>query len=146
MIKKVPNLVLLETIDSDKLALKLNNALASLPSPHTLDVYIQVITSDEDTKYGIAITDLNELLSFIKNNCKYLNIIGLMTIGAPGDISCFDRLAEARDIAATFLGVEANTLALSMGMSGDFEEAIAHGATSIRVGSTIFGARDYTAK
>jgi len=42
------------------------------------------------------------------------------------------------------LGKEASDLELSMGMSGDFEVAIAKGATSVRVGSTIFGARDYS--
>ena len=69
-----------------------------------------------------------------------------MTIGAPDDFSCFDILASCRLELATFLGVDENSLELSMGMSGDFEEAIARGATSVRVGSTIFGARLYATK
>ena len=71
----------------------------------------------------------------------------LMTIGAPGDLTCFDRLVECRAaVAAEGLGgVDPAGLALSMGMSSDFEDAIARGATSVRVGSDIFGARAYAA-
>jgi uncharacterized pyridoxal phosphate-containing UPF0001 family protein len=66
-----------------------------------------------------------------------------MTIGAPGDVSCFDRLVECRSEVGVALGVEEDTLKLSMGMSGDFETAIAKGSTRVRIGSTLFGARDY---
>lgn len=69
-----------------------------------------------------------------------------MTIGAPGDMECFDRLFVCRDGVAAGLGVEPQALELSMGMSGDFEEAIRRGSTNVRVGSTIFGARYYPNK
>lgn len=78
-------------------------------------------------------------------NCPQLRFAGVMTIGAPGDMDCFDRLVEARKLIATATGVEEAGLELSMGMSGDFEEAIARGSTNVRVGSSIFGARDYSA-
>jgi uncharacterized pyridoxal phosphate-containing UPF0001 family protein len=68
----------------------------------------------------------------------------LMTIGSPGDYSCFDTLVQCREEAAIALGKDPNALELSMGMSGDFEIAIAKGATNVRVGSTIFGDRDYS--
>jgi PLP dependent protein len=68
-----------------------------------------------------------------------------MTIGAPDDFTCFDKLVLAREHVAAALSVEPSTLALSMGMSGDYEEAIERGSTNVRVGSTIFGARDYGA-
>ena len=51
-----------------------------------------------------------------------------------------------RSVAADVLGVDSNLIALSMGMSGDFREAIARGSTSVRVGSSIFGERDYSKK
>ena len=53
---------------------------------------IQVDTSGEVTKSGIDSTEMNELIEHVKSNCANLNIIGLMTIGAPGDLSCFDKL------------------------------------------------------
>ena len=67
-----------------------------------------------------------------------------MTIGAPGDLNCFDILRECRDQVKEGLGV--SSLELSMGMSGDYQEAIQRGATNVRVGSTIFGERDYSNK
>jgi uncharacterized pyridoxal phosphate-containing UPF0001 family protein len=66
-----------------------------------------------------------------------------MTIGAPGDLSCFDTLVSCRAAVASALGgIEPESLALSMGMSGDFEAAVAKGSDSVRVGSSIFGARE----
>lgn len=78
--------------------------------------------------------------------CDHLSIDGLMTIGAPGDLTCFDRLVECRTQLAQALELPEESFQLSMGMSGDFEQAIARGATSVRVGSTIFGQRDYPNK
>ena len=76
----------------------------------------------------------------------HLKLVGLMCIGkysgAEGDASPdFNVLRSCRDAAAAELGVSADTLALSMGMSHDFEQALGLGATHVRVGSTIFGAR-----
>ena len=146
MIKEVRNLDILETLDSSKLAAKLNNA-CEVVQREPLKVLIQVDTSGEDTKSGVAVeSELLDLVKFVRDECPYLQFAGLMTIGAPGDLSCFDCLVAARKNVADALGVEEHTLQLSMGMSGDFEEAVAKGATSIRVGSTIFGERIYNNK
>ena len=67
-----------------------------------------------------------------------------MTISVVGDVGCFEILSRCRDEVVAALDIP--TLELSMGMSDDFEEAIAAGATNVRVGSTIFGARDYSNK
>ena len=142
LVKEVKNLDCVETVDSIKLATKLNNACES-HGKNELNIFIQVDTSGEDTKSGVDIQNLLELSVFVRDNCPRLKLKGLMTIGSPGDISCFDRLVEARNKLAIFLSVEVTSLELSMGMSGDFEEAIARGSTSVRVGSTIFGAREY---
>jgi pyridoxal phosphate enzyme (YggS family) len=129
----------IETVGTIKLANKLNDAVDST-EPQKLKVMVQVNTSGEDSKSGVAPgPECLALVSHIRSNCPNLELTGLMTIGAPGDVSCFDVLAKCRN--------ENNhgddSLELSMGMSGDFEQAIAAGATSVRVGSTIFGARNY---
>ena len=142
MIRELPNLDLLETIDSIKLASKLNNACETV-GRQPLKVLVQLDTSGEDTKSGVSESELNELVKFILEECPYLQFSGLMTIGAPGDLSCFDRLVAARKIVCDTFRLSEPSLQLSMGMSGDFEEAIARGATSVRVGSTIFGERIY---
>ena len=142
LVKDVKGLSVVETIDSLKLAKKLNTACETAERA-SLDIYIQVDTSNEDTKSGVPPAEAIGLIQAIQSECSRLRVSGLMTIGAPGDISCFDRLVETRLEVTSALGVAPESLALSMGMSGDFEEAIARGATSIRVGSTIFGERIY---
>lgn len=152
-------LACIETVSTIKLANKLNNAVDALLSSESssegsdggekkLGIYIQINTSGEESKSGIQTEEkLKDLIDSITSNCTNLKICGLMTIGAPGDFSCFDKLVELRETAATALGLDsADQLELSMGMSGDFEEAIKRGSTSVRVGSTIFGARDYSNK
>lgn len=142
LIEQVPNLYVLETIDSIKLAKKLNNALINLNRPNNLKVYIQVDTSLEPTKSGVLPSELNELVNQIITECPKLTIEGLMTIGAPGDFTCFDKLVECRSSVSQLLGLEENDLILSMGMSDDFEVAIEKGSSSVRVGSLIFGHRN----
>jgi len=142
LIRDVPNLCVVETVDTLKLANKLHNACEVAERP-SLNIYIQVDTSGEDSKSGVSPSKLSELVENIQSDCSRLNITGLMTIGAPGDLSCFDKLSDCRNKVADFLKVDSDSLALSMGMSGDFEDAIVRGSTSVRVGSTIFGARDY---
>lgn len=105
----------------------------------------QVDTSGEETKSGVTAEEAVPIAQHILAHCPQLKFAGVMTIGAPGDMACFDRLVAARAAIAAATGVEAGGLELSMGMSGDFEEAIARGSTNVRVGSSIFGERDYAA-
>lgn len=142
LIREVPNLSVLETVDSLKLALKLHNACVSA-NRSTLNIFLQVHTSDEETKSGVSPDELGSLVAAITTECPKLHIKGLMTIGAPNDYTCFEKLVACRKHAAEILSVPEDSLELSMGMSGDFPEAIERGATSVRVGSTIFGARIY---
>ena len=143
LLKDVPNLHCIETIDSEKIASKINAGIESGSRP-PLEVLIQVHTSSEETKSGVAPSEVVGLADFIINSCPQLQLKGLMTIGAPEDPSCFDILQQCRTSLSQHLNVDPSTLELSMGMSSDFEAAIAHGSTSVRVGSTIFGARDYS--
>ena len=153
LVKKVglPKLACVETVASMKLANKLNNAVDGLEDyegseeDKKLGIYLQVNTSGEESKSGLAPgSELVDLAKDIAANCPQLSINGLMTIGAPGDLSCFDALVTCREEVAEALGVDVDSLDLSMGMSGDYDHAIERGATSVRVGSTIFGARDYS--
>mmetsp|Transcript_12490 Transcript_12490/g.23438 ORF Transcript_12490/g.23438 Transcript_12490/m.23438 type:complete len:384 (+) Transcript_12490:21-1172(+) len=166
-------LVCVESVSSMKLAQKLDHAVQAWLDQHQeqqqpqqkdekegesgiavlsdkekkLGIYLQVNTSGEDTKSGVSNEkECADLAKEIVASCPNLRIDGLMTIGAPGDFSCFDVLVECRKSVADVLSVDVDSLELSMGMSGDYVEAIQRGATSVRVGSTIFGARDYAKK
>lgn len=142
LLRDVPHLRAMETIDSEKIAAKLNSAVEQA-SRGPLEVFVQVSTSDEGTKSGIDPEEAPALCDFILRSCPYLLLKGLMTIGASGDYTCFDALRKCRDHVADRLDMPADALELSMGMSADFVEAISRGSTSIRIGSTIFGPRDY---
>jgi len=142
-------LACIETVSTLKLASKLNRAVDTLnegaEEKKKLGIYIQVNTSGEESKSGLSPDgEVADLVKKISEECPGLSIDGLMTIGAPGDYSCFDTLVKCRDEVAPILGRRPDELELSMGMSGDFEVAVAKGATSVRVGSTIFGQRDYS--
>ena len=146
LVKGVPSLVAVETLTSSKLADKLQAAAAALEPPRVapLEVYVQVDTSPwEGTKNGLTVGEAPDVAAHVQANCPALRMAGLMTIGAPGDASCFDSLRSCRDAVAARLDVPPESLELSMGMSGDFEAATLAGSTSVRVGSSIFGARDY---
>ena len=149
LVHGVKSLVVVETLDSIKLADRLEQAMQGLSPPRTtpLGVMVQVNTSPwEGTKGGVLAEDAPALASHVASNCPNLRLVGLMTIGASGNLGCFDALRECRCLVAAELGVDDESLELSMGMSGDFEAATAKGSSSVRVGSSIFGARDYPPK
>ena len=110
-----------------------------------LDVLIQVNTSGEASKYGLAPA---EVPAFIHALQPYnaLRVQGLMTLALFSTDSarvrpCFIALRELRDRLLDQLPEGMSMRELSMGMSGDFEIAIEEGATTVRVGQAIFGAR-----
>lgn len=99
---------------------------------------IQVNTGEEPQKAGIAPKQTAEFLGHCRNELK-LDIAGLM---------CIPPVEDEAAVHFAFLAKQAKELGLplvSMGMSADFETAIAFGATHVRVGSAIFGARNYPA-
>lgn len=118
----------IETLDREKLA----SALAEQTSPIPR-LFVQVNTGAEPQKAGIHLKDVPVLLAAARK--LELTVEGLMCIPPVEELPGphFAALAE--------LARECGIRRLSMGMSGDFEEAIALGATHVRVGSAIFGAR-----
>ena len=148
LLQGVKNLAMIETVHSQKLAHELHRVLfagktsVQLPLP----VLIQVNTSDEGSKSGLPPHEAPQLAQYIVASCPTLRIAGLMTIGlpdAPEDQPDFCSLRRCRDAVAQAIDVPSLSLELSMGMSADFEQAIAFGSTNVRVGSTIFGGRVY---
>ncbi len=136
----------IETIDRISIAQKLQQRLVF--EEREIDVYIQVNTSFEESKFGVLPNQTIELVKAV-SKFKNIHIKGLMTIGLLSSESteirkCFQLLKRLQeDIKLLNLpNVEMNEL--SMGMSGDLEIAIEEGATIIRVGTAIFGERIYS--
>ncbi|CAN1790459.1 Pyridoxal phosphate homeostasis protein [Linum perenne] len=114
-----------------------------------LNVLVQVNTSGEASKSGIDPAGCIGLAEHIKQHCPNLALSGFMTIGMPDYTSTpenFRTLLNCRHQVCKAFGTSEDQYELSMGMSGDFEQAIEMGSTSVRVGSTIFGPRQYAKK
>jgi hypothetical protein len=119
-------------------------------SQKRLPILIEVRLSAEETKTGVAEASLEELVQSILS-LPHLELRGLMTIPPycedPEKVRpYFRKLRELRDFlsARCHQSLPVALTALSMGMSHDFEVAIEEGATEIRVGTAIFGDRDYS--
>ncbi|CAN5777814.1 YggS family pyridoxal phosphate-dependent enzyme [soil metagenome] len=129
----------IHTIDSRELAERLERICIE-ENRTDLNVLIQVDLANETTKSGVAENDLPELINYLKS-CEILKLKGLMIMppyfeDAEKTRPFFKNLREIRD---RFLP----NGELSMGMSHDFSVAIEEGATIIRVGTAIFGERNY---
>ncbi|XP_042037336.1 pyridoxal phosphate homeostasis protein-like [Salvia splendens] len=148
LLTAVPNLAMVETIDDEKIANNLNRVVGNI-GRKPLKVFIQVNTSGEESKFGVEPAGCLDLAKHVTRNCPNLEFCGLMTIGMPDYTSTpenFKTLANCRSDVCKALGIAEEQTELSMGMSGDFELAIEMGSTNVRVGSTIFGAREYPKK
>lgn len=131
------------TVDRLRIATRLNDQRsAEMPA---LNVLIQINISDENSKSGIALSELDALAAEVAALPR-LSLRGLMAIPAPE--SSYERqFAVAQQMAVAFEALKAryNTVdTLSLGMSDDMEAAIAAGSTMVRIGTAIFGARDYS--
>ncbi|KAF4525346.1 hypothetical protein B566_EDAN007828 [Ephemera danica] len=144
----VPNLYLLETVDSIKLATALNEALkkdANRTGP--LMVFVQVNTSEEEAKGGCQPEQLSSVVKHILNECPTMVFKGLMTIGQfgynpeDGPNPDFVKLVQCRSDLCQELKLNSEDVELSMGMSDDYEHAIVLGSTNVRVGTLLFGKR-----
>ena len=131
------------TVDRLRIASRLSEQRpADLPP---LNVLIQVNISDEESKSGIALQEVDALAAQVAE-LPGLRLRGLMAIPAPE--SEYERqFAVAHQMAVAFARLKqryATVDTLSLGMSDDMEAAVAAGSTMVRIGTAIFGARNYT--
>ncbi|ARP84759.1 YggS family pyridoxal phosphate enzyme [Bordetella genomosp. 8] len=115
-----------------------------------LDVLVQVKTSDEPSKYGLEPAELPDFVRTLAREHPALRVRGLMTLAVNSEDeeavrACFRVLRTWRDRLRDEAIAGVDMQRLSMGMSGDFELAIQEGSTEVRIGSALFGARDYGA-
>lgn len=139
------NVSCLQSLDRFELAMKLHQRLSA--EGKTMDVLIQVNTSGEESKFGIhpdlAIDLVEKVSKFSALKIKGLMTIGLFSAENEKVRACFKLLKNLQQeiIQQNIPNVEMKEL--SMGMSGDLETAIEEGATIVRVGTAVFGARIY---
>lgn len=144
----IDKVVMIHSVDSIKLAKEIDKRAGN--AGIVMDILIEINSAMEETKSGISADDLESLVREITTECSNVRIRGIMCIppmaAEPEDARPYFR--EAREL---FENMKTWDLpsdrfcpdTLSMGMSGDFEVAIEEGSTIVRVGSSIFGPRNY---
>lgn len=144
----IDKVIMIHSVDSLKLAREINKraAAASL----VMDVLIEINLAEEESKTGIPKGDVEELIKCIAAECDSVRVRGIMCIPPRSDNPEDSRryFKETKGIfeelkKLDFPKERAYIDTLSMGMSADFEIAIEEGSTIVRVGSSIFGQRDY---
>lgn len=144
----IDKVVMIHSVDSLKLAREIDKRAAA--AGIVMDVLIEINSAMEETKSGIPAEGLRQLVTEITAECENVRVCGIMCIppiaAEPEDSRPYFREAAElfRDMQSWELPPERFApTELSMGMSGDFEVAVEEGATMVRVGSSIFGPRNY---
>lgn len=140
-----PFVHLIHGVDGEKLLQEINKQAAK--QGRVIDCLLQVHIAEEDTKFGFDEASLMELLQSERlANYPNVQVKGLMGMASFSDDTNqveqeFKQLKKCFDLAKNSIGVTCSIL--SMGMSGDYELAIQEGSNMVRIGSLLFGARNY---
>ena len=141
-----PFVHLIHGVDSEKLLLEINKQ--AIKQNRTIDCLLQVHIATEETKFGFDKDSISELLQSGRlANYSNIRIKGLMGMASFSEDTSlltkeFSTLKQIYDLSAIQLGSDFNTL--SMGMSSDYALAISLGSNMVRIGSLLFGARNYS--
>ena len=137
----------IHSVDSVKLAEKIGTAAEKLNKK--IKILLEINVSGEESKFGLHSFDDAAPVAEAALKCPQLELCGLMTMAEPGVSemrlrSTFAGLRTLRDRMETEFKIRMPEL--SMGMTSDYREAIQEGATIVRIGTAIFGGRDYSKK
>ncbi len=137
---------LIHSVDSMRLAETIN--AEAVKKNVTANILIEVNVAQEETKFGVSMEEVLPLIEKISVTCPNIRIRGLMTI-APYVEDPEENRGIFRNLQKLSVDIDGKNInnvsvdILSMGMSNDFEVAVEEGATHVRVGTSIFGERNY---
>ena len=151
-----PYVSLIHGVDSLKLLLEINKQAAK--NNRVIDCLLQIYIAEEESKFGLDEDELYQMLKQVqhdKENFKNIRIVGLMGMATFTENqnqiekefkhlkTIFDNIASRTDAINCVSLENIDIKILSMGMSGDYQLAISCGSTMVRIGSSIFGSRNY---
>lgn len=144
----IDKVVMIHSVDSLHLAEEINKRAGN--AGLVMDILIEINVGEEETKTGIQAEELMDLAKKITDTCENVRLRGVMCIPPYGEDPEVSRkyFRETRELFEKLqqLGLPEDRAlidTLSMGMSGDYETAVEEGSTIVRVGSAIFGKRNY---
>ena len=137
---------MIHSVDSVKLAKEIDKRAKA--HDKVMDILVQINPAEEESKFGVTVEGAGDLVREILDNFENIRIKGLMSVAPiaedPRDVKpFFDEVKAKYDELSKIDHPNLDFECLSMGMSHDFEVAIEAGANIVRVGSAIFGERDY---
>ena len=141
----IDKVCLIHSVDSVKLMDEIERQ--AVKHGITMEILIEVNIAGEETKFGVSLDGVDELLAHA-GGLSNVQVVGLMTV-LPKNATNISRRLHFNDILNKFVDISLNKYDnvnmkyLSMGMSGDYEEAVSCGSNMVRVGSAIFGERYY---
>lgn len=144
----LPHVSLIHSVDSERLLDCIDKEAARIGS--TVDVLLQIHVAREEAKFGFTLDEITQLANSGKLTAmSHVRVVGVMAMATntDNDAEIRSEFAEAHHVFyklkdGCFFGDE-HFCELSMGMSDDYRMAIAEGSTMVRIGTTIFGAREY---
>lgn len=139
-----PFVSLIEAVDSPRLLKEINKQAKN--NERTIECLLQIKIAEEDSKFGMSEADAKELLaSEAFKNYKNILVVGLMGMATftEDEAQIRNEFKKLKRIYDDFSKTQKNFSVVSMGMSGDYKIAVEEGSTMIRVGSAIFGERNY---
>ena len=138
-----PFVHLIHGVDSLKLLVEINKQAEK--NNRVIDVLLQVFIADEETKFGLDATELNEILSNEIQKLPNVSVVGLMGMATFTDDEnqIREEFKTLKQLFDQHQANHSNLKIISMGMSGDYQMAIEEGSTMVRIGSSIFGHRNY---
>ena len=137
---------MIQSVDSLKLAKEIDKRAKT--HNKIMDILVQINPANEESKFGVRLEEVKQLILDILDNCENIRVKGLMSV-APivsnsNEVAPFFKAVKDKyDELSTIDDKKLDFKYLSMGMSNDFETAIEYGSNTIRVGTAIFGKRDY---
>ena len=142
----VDKVSMIHSVDSLKLAQEIEKRCASLSIK--MDILLQVNPEKEESKFGVSKEGLRSLLKDILDTCSHIRVKGLMVIPPISENPEYTRnvFKEMRILLKSLEDIKNDNLELeylSMGMSSDYEIAIEEGSNIVRIGTSIFGPRNY---
>lgn len=135
-------MTMIQSVDSIKLAEEIGRL--AVKNGKVMDILCEVNIGGEDSKSGVSPEEIRDLIC-AASEVEGIRIRGLMTIPPPGNTDIFlGRMQELYNKlrSENINGIKMDTL--SMGMSSDYAEAVKYGSTIVRIGTALFGARDYS--
>lgn len=149
----IDKVAMIHSVDSSRLAMQIESEAAKRNL--IMDILLEVNIAQEESKWGFSETEVPEITINLLQNCPHLRIRGLMT-SAPYTSEPESNRIHFRNLHSLFMKIKetlsldsvlhqhADTFdTLSMGMTGDYRVAVEEGSTMVRVGTGIFGERDY---